>query len=62
MKIRMLIPIASQRIAFAPGDETDYFSDAECKRLIAKGYAEEVKPVAVKKAAVKRKPAARKEG
>lgn len=39
LRIRALVHIAGANFAFAPGDETDHFTDAEALRLVAKNAA-----------------------
>ena len=53
MKIKMNTAIAGEGFAVSHGETTERFSDAECKRLIAAGLAEEVKPVRAKRSTKK---------
>lgn len=54
MKIKMLTSIAGNDFALSPNDETERFSDAECKRMIEAGMAAPVAPKAkVEKAVAK---------
>lgn len=46
MKIRMLASMSGPVVSLKPGDETEAFSDGECARLIAAGYAVSLEPAA----------------
>lgn len=43
MKIKLLTSLSGEGFSYAYNDETDKLSDEDCKRLIEKGLAEEVK-------------------
>lgn len=42
MKIRMLVSIGGADFSFAPGDETERFSEADALALVSSGQAEPV--------------------
>ena len=42
MKVRLLTPLSGANGSFAPGDEYEC-SEAEAERLVAKGFAENMK-------------------
>ena len=60
MKIKMLTSIAGSGFAFAPGDITERFDDAEVKNLIEAGYAVPVAEQKVERAV--KAPATEKRG
>lgn len=51
--IKMLTSIAGDDFAFKPNEETNYFSDAQEKSLIADGLAENVAAKVTKKVSKK---------
>jgi len=55
MKIKVFTSISSADYNLAYGDVTDKVSDADAKRLIERGLAQEIKATSVKKAKATKK-------
>lgn len=49
MKIKLLVPLSTDRASHAPDSVVDWPDAADAQRLISAGYAVEVKPVIEKR-------------